>query len=333
MDIKHWLEYLLQKYVIFKRNENKSNIIELLITLWPSFSHFSRFAQDERLAGIRLNPAMITLEELNQEFIRLENSKVSVPLYFDVKGRQLRITEIIHNPDRLEIRLNHPIKVATPTVVLFKAAADSGLLVGVEEDGYRLVFGNGRYSPRYQVKPGESIHIRHSSLQIFGPTFVPYELQKIEQAVRAGFKQYFLSYVESNRDVDEFLELVGRDSSVMLKIENKKGLDFVAHKFRKRPNIKLVAARGDLYVEIDQPHDIMSALKLIIEHDPQACVGSRILLSVIHESVPSCADFLEMSWLYDIGYRSFMLCDELCLVEEHLATATNVFQAFREAYT
>jgi pyruvate kinase len=169
-------------------------------------------------------------------------------------------------------------------------------------------------------------------LQIDGPTFVPYELQKIEQAVQAGFKQYFLSYVESNRDIDQFLELVGRDSSIMLKIESKKGLEFVAREFRKRPNINLVAARGDLYVEIDRPHDIMSALKLIIKHDPEACVGSRLLLSVVNEPVPSCADFLEMAWLCDIGYRSFMLCDELCLVEERLATAINAFQAFRESY-
>jgi len=56
------------------------------------------------------------------------------------------------------------------------------------------------------------------------------------------------------------------------------------------------------------------------------------MLSVIHEPVPSCADFLEMAWLYDIGYRSMMLCDELCLKEDLLATAINACQSFREHY-
>ena len=37
--------------------------LELLVTLWPSFPHFERFATDTRLHGIRLNSAMITAPE------------------------------------------------------------------------------------------------------------------------------------------------------------------------------------------------------------------------------------------------------------------------------
>ena len=175
-------------------------------------------------------------------------------------------------------------------------------------------------------------------------------------------KKYFLSYVESQRDVDEFLELVGPDCEVQLKIENKKGLRFVSHEFKKRPNLILVAARGDLYIEIDKPHLITEAVELIIEKDPEACVGSRILLSICalpdHEikrvirlikservdknnaqkildslsvpQVPSCADFSELAYLYKIGYRKMLLCDELCLREDLLATAINAFESFRQ---
>lgn len=129
-----------------------------------------------------------------------------------------------------------------------------------------------------------------------------------------------------------FLELVGKDAEVWLKIENKRGLEFVIGKFTKQPNLKLVAARGDLYVEIDRPHQILSALKMIIEKDPEACVGSRILLSVVHEPIPSCADFTELAWLYDIGYRNMLLCDELCLKGDLLATAVNAFGSFAAEY-
>jgi hypothetical protein len=88
----------------------------------------------------------------------------------------------------------------------------------------------------------------------------------------------------------------------------------------------------------------MAALKLIVAKDPTACVASRIFLSVIpsplrdtagevrRPEVPSCADFLELAWLQDIGYRRMMLCDELCLHEKLLASAVNAFDGFRATY-
>ena len=119
---------------------------------------------------------------------------------------------------------------------------------------------------------------------------------------------------------------------IMLKIETVKGLEFVARDFVKEPGLTLVAARGDLYVEIGRPHEIMKALKLIIGKDPEAVAASRLLLSVIAEPVPACADFCELAWLYDIGYRQMMLCDELCLKEALLAPAVNAFESFCAEY-
>lgn len=332
-------------------------MLNLIVTLWPSFPHFANFAKDKRINGIRLNSAMISNPELDSELKTIQSVK-TVPLYFDIKGRQLRVQEVHPNPDYLDITLNHPIFVETPTIVLFKAAADRALLERIEEGGRRLIFRGG---PRYLVKEGESLHIRHPSLQTFGPQFTKVELEKIAKVKKAGMKRFFLSYVENQRDVDQFLELVGKDSDVWLKIENKKGLEYVATKFKKKDNLTLVAARGDLYVEIDRPHQILSALKLIIKKDPEACVGSRILLSIVHEpilenfnavirtrptaidydkllasvqvpGVPSCADWHELAYLYDIGYRNMMLCDELCLKEPLLATAVNAFESFRQEY-
>ncbi len=303
--------------------------IELSVTLWPSFPHFKRFARDSRLSGIRLNSAMMSATELDQELDIVRSTKSEIPLFFDVKGRQLRVTEVHFNPDYLDIAINHPIEVETPTMVLFKAGVDRALLEKVMEGGRRLIFKGG---PEYMVREGESLHLRSHSLRVNGPLFTDAELEKIEKVKQFGFNRYYLSYVEEQRDVDEFLELVGEDAEVMLKIENQKGLNFVANHFQKKSNLSLVAARGDLYVEIERPHEIMNALKLIIEKDPEASVGSRILLSVIEDTVPSCADFLELAWLYDIGYRKMLLCDELCLKESLLATALNAFESFRKNY-
>ncbi|QQG45222.1 MAG: hypothetical protein HYW89_04480 [Candidatus Sungiibacteriota bacterium] len=339
--------------------------LKLMVTLWSSFPHFTKFMDDKRIAGIRLNSAMINNPELEKELTALHDLKPAVPLYFDAKGRQLRVAWVDkENTTHLDLRLNHPISVKTPVMVLFKAGADSAMLEKLEEDGRRLVFRGG---PAYMVYPGESIHILDPSLKTSGPLFTDEEKSKLEKVQRAGFKNYFLSYVEDQRDIDEFQELIGRDTVVMLKIENRRGLNFVARGFRKSDNLILVAARGDLFIELEWPHMIVDALRLIVGKDPEACVGSRILLSVVNDirnrkiseaiklvraldlnkqdparlvettllslinrDIPSCADFCDLTWLYDIGYRTMMLCDELCLREDLLDIAIGAFDAFRK---
>jgi len=252
------------------------------------------------------------------------------PLYFDIKGRQLRVTENYPNKECLDIRINHPIEVKTPTVVLFKAGSDPALLKEIR-DGNRLVFEGG---PKWKVKEGESLCIRCPTLKVNGPVFCDYEIEKIEKVVKGGFRRFFLSYVEGQRDYDEFREIIGFEpEETILKIESKAGLNFVAKGFRKKENLSLCAARGDMYVEIDKPHEILEACKLIAQKDPEALVGSRILLSVVNSPVPECHDFSDLAWLYDIGYKRMMLCDELCLKENLLGTAVKVFEAFRDSYS
>jgi len=274
-----------------------------------------------------MNSAMANATTLSNE-LDIANSVIDpVPLYFDVKGNQLRVREAQEYSDHLELTLNHPIQAKTPTVVLFKAGADYAVLDRIVDQNH-LVFQGG---PHYRVKQGESLHIRNAGLKVLGPQFCDYEVGNIEKAMKAGIRKYFLSFVKSQRDIDEFREYVG-DSEIIAKIEDVDGLRYVASEFKPQPNLSLMAARGDLYVEIDKPHQIMEALKLIIKKDPQAYVGSRILLSVIHEEVPSCADFLEMAWLYDQGYHKMMLCDELCLKENLLGRAINAFESFKRTY-
>lgn len=303
--------------------------LDLLVTLSPSMPHFPRFAKDGRLAGVRINSAMMYADELDGELAIAKSIVDPVPLYFDVKGRQLRIKEVHACPTHLEITLNHRISVDLPTVILFKAGEDSALLTEIKNDGRRLVFSPG---PKYTVKEGESICIRHPSFKILDKTFPDYEIERIKKVVGANaFKRWVLSYVESQRDVDEFREYIG-DDELVLKIENQRGLAFVANDYKPQKNATLMAARGDLYIEVPRPHDILNAMRLIIAKDPKAMVGSRILLSCTTKEVPDAVDFSELAWLYDIGYRRMLLCDDLCIEEHRLARAINAFEGFRNSY-
>ncbi len=301
--------------------------LELLVTLWPTFPHFERFATDSRLAGVRLNTAMVKAEEIGDALVKAQSIPNHVPLWFDVKGRQLRITEVIPNGENLEVILNHPIEVKTPAMVLFKAGEDYALLDKVV-DGNHLIFSGG---PKYMVYSGESLHIRDPSLKVNGPLFTENEIEKIRMAREAGFDRFFLSYVECQNDIEEYRKYVG-DSQIIAKIENKKGLDYVANEYKKQENLAIIVARGDLYVEVDKPHHILDAMRLLISKDKEAYMGSRLMLSVIHNEVPSAADLSEIAWCYDLGYRRMLLCDELCLKEELLSRAVNVLDAFKNDY-
>ena len=291
----------------------------------PSFGHFYKFANDQRVDGVRLNSAMITLPELDRELEVLANRQPRAPVFYDVKGRQMRILKVETVDGNLVLTINHPIEVKTPTVVLFKAGADVAMLDRIEEtaEGQRLIFDGG---PHYKLVPGESLHIRDQSFKNLSKNvFTELERQKIQKVKAAGINRWFLSYVENQYDVDLFQEMVGKDAEIWLKIESLEGLKYVQSSFKKKDNLVLVAARGDLFVEVDKPHHILQALRLIIDKDPEACAGSRILLSVVQDPVPSCSDLSEIAWLHDIGYRRMMLCDELCLKENLLGTAISVF--------
>jgi hypothetical protein len=335
---------------------------DLFVTLWPSFPHFERFAKDPRLAGIRLNSAMMNHPELGRELALVRASEATVPLYFDVKGRQLRVTEVLPNPEYLDFRVNHPIRVPTPTVLLLKAGGDAAMLGSVSEGGYRLTCSQ---NPRWSVRAGESIHIKDPALEVGGPIFTDAEKAKIAKVVASGLiSRWFISYVEDERDLAEFRELVGPTTEVFLKIESKRGLEY-ARTATLEPGERLVAACGDMFVEVDEPHHILSAARTVIQADPEALVGSRLLLSTcrgpstyLRQQVtrlaeqypaasaavldvlrdasgprdPDFADFAQLAWLYDVGYRSFMLCDELCLRGDLLDVAVAAFDSFRKDY-
>jgi len=342
---------------LLRKLEKDKQHLECLATLSPEQPQFVRFMNDSRLSGLRMNNIALPTEDLRHALEWTKTQKITVPLFGDAKGRQLRVVKAIELPDHLELIINHAITVNTPTPALFKAGTDSALVERLEDDGTRLVFRRG---PRYKVRDGESLHLRDRSLRVVDSLFTEVEKEKIALIRKAGITRWFLSYVEEKRDIAEFQELVGKDAEIWLKIESEKGLEYVAHDWVKRDNLILVAARGDLYVEVERPHLVVDALKLIIEKDPEACVGSRILLSLTDapvptdlllyalklaetnpeecvkrlkcifstmtagSPVPSCADMMDIAWLYEHGYRKMLLCDNLYLKEEWLDTALNV---------
>ncbi|MBI4148207.1 hypothetical protein HY490_02860 [Candidatus Woesearchaeota archaeon] len=301
--------------------------LELIVTMWPEFAHFERTAMDDRVAAIRMNSAIPmgkSPEEFFDEAFRLAHC---TPLYLDIKGRQLRVREAVPNDDRCELVVNHPIEVKLPAVTLFKAGADCALLTEIK-DGTHLIFGEG---PKYRINPGESVCIRDPSLKVKG-SLPQYEIDLVKKARECGMNKYMLSYVESQQDIDQFKQYTGPDADIVAKIESRKGVRYASTEFKKAPGLSLLTARGDLFVEVPKPHHIIAATRAIAKRDPEAIAASRILLSVTNEPEPSCADFSDLAFLLDCGYRRIMLCDGLCMKEEAVNTAINIIDQFARDY-
>jgi pyruvate kinase len=295
-------------------------IIRALVTAPPHATYLDDVARHPLVCGLRLNTVMPLRGGPIEALERLRN--LGQPVWVDLKGRQLRVVGAAI-PPYTEVQLSHPIRVDTPVDAFFSDGNEPVRVAAV--DGDRLILEDG---PRRLVGPGESVNIVHPSLQIEG-TLTETDRAYLAAMAEVGLERVMLSYVESRDDVEEVQRLLPR-AEVMLKIETLRGLDFAREHGASMG--QLMAARGDLYVEVLRPHRVVSALRTIIQADPQAVVASRIFDSLAYEPVPTSADIGDVAFLLSLGYRTFMLGDVVCLRRDTVLEALNLLQAIASEF-
>jgi pyruvate kinase len=244
------------------------------------------------------------------------------PLWVDLKGRQLRVVGAAI-PPYTELRVSHRIRVNTPVDAFLSDGNEHVRVMAV--DGDRLILEDG---PHRLIGPGESVNIVHPSIEIEG-TLTETDQAYLTAMRELGLKHVMISYVESPSDVEEVRSLLP-DAEVMLKIETQRGLDY-ARKHGASQG-RLVAARGDLYVEVLRPHRMVGALRDLIAADPEAVVASRIFDSLAYHPVPASADIGDVAFVLSLGYRTFMLGDAVCLRRDSVLEALNLLEAVAEQF-
>jgi pyruvate kinase len=292
--------------------------MQVIVTAPPYADYLQEVVEHPLVCGLRLNTVMPLGEEPGEAIQRLQ--ALGKPVWIDLKGRQLRVVGAA-SPPFTEVRISHPIRVQTPVDVFFSDGREHAWLVAVDAD--RLILESG---PRRVVGPGESVNIVHPSLEILG-TLTETDRVYLNAMRALNLSRVMLSYVEEVSDVQEVQELLP-GAELLLKIETSKGLAF-ARKYGGSQG-RLVAARGDLYVEVLRPHQIVPALKQIIQADPRAVVASRILDSLAFNPVPVSAEISDVAFLLSLGYRTFLLGDAICLQREPLLEALNLLQEIGE---
>ena len=295
--------------------------ISTIVTTPPYATFLDEVAQHPLVAGFRLNTVM-PIKNGPREALGLL-SKYDQPVWVDLKGRQLRVVGAAM-PPFTEIRLSHKIRVQTPVDAYFSDGNERARIVAVSANGDGIILEDG---PRRMIGPGESVNIIHPSFEIEG-TLTETDKAYLAAMKEMGLTKVMLSYVESQADVDEVKEILP-NAEVVLKIETQRGLDFAKKHGAKHG--RLMAARGDLYVEVLRPHKIINAMKTIIQADPNAIVASRIFDSLAWQPVPVSADIGDAAFLLEIGYRTFMLGDQVCLKRDSVIEALNLLKALGES--
>lgn len=290
-----------------------------IVTVPPYATFVEEVARHPLVRGLRLNTVMPLKGTPHETLKRL--SGLGVPLWVDLKGRQLRVVGAAI-PPFTEVRVSHPVSVETPADCFFDDGREYARVMAV--DGDRLILED---TPRRFVGPGESLNLVHPSLVVHG-TLTEVDKGYLAAMGELGLTRVMLSYCELPSDVDEVKSRLP-GAEVVLKIESLKGLDLALAQGDRQG--RLMAARGDLYVEVVEPHRIVRAMRAVIGADPQAWVASRLFPSLARGSVPEAQDLGDAAWLLSLGYRTFMLGDEVCLRRDSVLAALNLLARVAES--
>lgn len=249
------------------------------------------------------------------------------PLWLDLKARQLRITEFAYLPESF-VTLNHKISVKTPCMVYFKDCASR---LEAVVDGNKLLLAR----PERIVGQGEPINILDESLYVDG-FLTEQDQDYIEAFSRRDQHRYMLSFVQSSRDC-ELLWQLDPQAEVIAKIEDRRGLRFVAEQYPYMPRKpRLMLAADDLYINLGADKTgMLAALRQVIAADPGAVAASRILTSLHNpdDDQPREVSLGDLSYLWlleALGYRSLMLSDEICRLRSVFTRVMEVYEQYHE---
>jgi len=295
-------------------------MIEAIVTAPPYAPYLGEVVRHPLVTGLRLNTIMPVKGGPEEAFDRLGGW--GVPLWVDLKGRQLRVAEPAI-PPYTSLRVSHEVEVETPATVYLADGREKATVAAV--DGDRLILSDG---PRRIIGPGESVNIVHPSLRVRG-TLTPEDRGYLSAMKGLGHRRAMLSFVENENDVHEVERLLP-DVELLLKIESERGLAF-ARRSRARLG-HLVAGRGDLFVEVGRPHRIVGALRSVISCDSEAWVASRLFESLARSPVPSLSDIADVAFLLALGYRRFVLGDVVCFDRNAVLASLDLLQAIAEEH-
>lgn len=276
----------------------------LLATL-PTLNNMDKVQkvfENPHISEVRLNTGVQTPYSAEEALKMLKELSIkhNKKLWVDIKGRQLKITKWA-DPLYSCIELNHKVSVSYPAQIYFR----NGDIVNITHiKGGNKVFVDPL--PRQALGAGQSVNIMAKDIEI-DSYLTPRDKEYLYVCKQMDLNNIMASFVESFDDLRQILSFLP-NAQITTKIESLKGMEFISR--YDIPN--LMAARDDLYLQSGQNYSILNHLKTIIGKDKNAICASRIFLSLENREKVDFADFADLELMYNLGYRRFMLCDNIC---------------------
>lgn len=279
----------------------------------------------DQIDAIRFNTAERSPFSPQETLERLRDRFPTHPLWVDLKGRQLRVTQW-GEPGYGDIVLNREISVMLPAQLMLRS--------GEEVEIRAICEGRKLYvepTPKYAVGAGQAVNVFGQGLEIHGPYLTELDYAYLEAAKALGIDTFMLSFVESSEDVRVVRELFP-ESRLALKIESWRGIDFldeVASQLDERTC--LMAARDDLsQTSPKDPTELLSVCERIVRIDPRAILASRVFSSLARQTVSDPADFADLRLMQLMGYQTICLSDGIS--QRAFSPAMDAWWAFQARY-
>lgn len=279
----------------------------ILIATLPSLNNMEKVKkvfENPYISEVRFNTGVQTAYtiEATLNILKDLSIKYNKKLWIDIKGRQLRVTKWA-DPLYSCIEINHKVQVLYPAQIYFR----NGDKVNIThvKNGNKLFVDP---LPRQALGAGQSVNILAKDLEIDG-YLTEKDKQYLQVCKRIGLKYIMASFVESFDDLSQILQFLP-NAKIVSKIESLKGISFIME--NELVALSLMAARDDLYLQSGQNYSMIKHLKTIISRDSQAICASKIFLSLERGEMVDFADYADLELMYNMGYRKFMLCDNVC---------------------
>ena len=164
--------------------------------------------------------------------------------------------------------------------------------------------------PMEAVGAGQSVNIIAKDIQIDG-YLTEQDKEYLKFCRDLKITNIMASFVESYDDIVEIMKILP-DAEIVSKIESLKGIEYISKGYFDGYLPNLMAARDDLYIQSGQNYSMLNHLKTIIERNKKAICASRIFTSLEKSPIVDLADYADLELMYNMGYRTFMLCDNIC---------------------
>ncbi|MHA1684013.1 MAG: pyruvate kinase [Promethearchaeota archaeon] len=308
--------------------------MDIFVTIDPIATFLPRISAVEEIKGFRFNTGAALGLEPMEALLFFKQKIPGKKFWVDLKCREVKlVNKTVITPERRMLQVSHEIEGNVPFALYYNEGSKYLMIDKIMNGNSLRVLLPGNIPPNFRIEFGKGSSFNIPDATIKGPFLNDNDRQYIEAAKKLGIHEYCLSFVERASDIEEVLSIDPK-ANIIAKIESKKGISFVEKEYATFSNdVRLMAARGDLYIELDRPHQILDALKTIINADSNAIAASRLLQSLLDRSIPSCADICDVGFLRALGYNNFLLGDYICASEEMIKIAIGIISAIKDDFT